>query len=220
MDVTTITGQASASQRSGASLAQDFDTFLTLLTTQLQNQDPLSPLDTNEFTAQLVQFSSVEQAIQTNQNLESLLAMTQAASAGSAVSYLGKQVTTLGNQTNLQNGVAEWNYKLEAQSEQTGLVIEDSAGKIVYVTQGETFAGDHTFTWNGNDNSGQPLPDGLYTLKVSAHNEANQPITVQTSVSGLVTGVDFKGAEPLLKVGDANFSLLDILTIEEITPSE
>ena len=214
MDISSILPQTGAAAQSTSALADNFETFLTLLTTQLQNQDPLEPLDTNEFTEQLVQFSSVEQAIQTNSNLESLLALTQATTAGTAVSYLGKTITALGDTTQLQGGLAQWSYDLDGPADQTSLLVLDATGKVVFTGSGELTAGKHDFIWDGNDNAGNPLPDGDYTLQVAPIDENGDPVSVSTTVKGLVDGVDFTGAQPLLKVGSVNYALAEILTLE------
>ncbi len=217
MEITTNPQILTASDRSTTQLADNFETFLTLLTTQLQNQDPLEPLDSNEFTEQLVQFSSVEQAIQTNTNLENLVAINQAATAGTAVSYLGKFVTALGDQASLQNGQAQWSYDLPVSADQTSLVVLDATGKLVYTAQGQTNSGKHDFVWDGNDNAGNPLPDGSYTLQVSSLTEDGDPLSVTTSAKGLVDGVEFDGTQPFLTIGSSRYTLTDILTLEEFT---
>ncbi len=208
----------SQSQKSKVGLAENFETFLTLLTTQLQNQDPLDPLDSGEFTSQLVQFTSVEQAINTNDNLEALLILTQAASTGNAVTYIGKSVTFKGDAAMLSAGQAQWQYNLESQATETTIVVSDDSGKVVYSQSGQVAPGEHDFVWDGSDNAGNALPDGLYTVQVSATDASGGNILVDTFVTGAVTGVDIVGLEPFLKVGLASYRLSDILSIEQ-TPS-
>ena len=208
----------SQAQKSKVGLADNFETFLTLLTTQLQNQDPLDPLDSGEFTSQLVQFTSVEQAINTNDNLESLLILTQAASTGNAVSYIGKSVTFKGDAATLTSGQAAWKYDLASQAAETTIVVSDESGKVVYTEAGQTTQGKHDFIWNGTDNGGNALPDGLYTVQVSATDEGGTNVFADTFVTGAVTGVDIVGLEPFLKMGLDAYRLSDILSIEE-TPS-
>ena len=111
-----LAGSGSSTSFATSSLAENFDTFLTLLTVQLQNQDPLDPLDTNEFTSQLVQFTAVEQAIATNNNLESLIGLTELSHAATRISYLGKEVEAPGSTSYLTDGKAEWSYVLDDEA--------------------------------------------------------------------------------------------------------
>jgi flagellar hook assembly protein FlgD len=127
MDPTSAVSAASGAAPAGAAkakttLASNFDTFLTLLTTQLKNQDPLSPMDSSQFTQQLVQFSQVEQSINANQNLEKLITLTQARAGSDAVNYLGKTVTITDGTAGLKSGQALWGYSLASDSAATRLV--------------------------------------------------------------------------------------------------
>ena len=145
MDVTSTTS-ASSSQatKSGKVLTQNFDTFLKLLTAQLQNQDPLEPMDAAQFTQQLVQYSGVEQGIYTNKNLETLIALQQSGGMGSAVNYIGREVEAQNNQAALSGGQAQWTYTLPAVAESVQLVVRDANGKAVYSGTGPLTAADLT----------------------------------------------------------------------------
>src|ERR1700679_3188234 len=155
----TSTGADAMSQLSG-----NFDTFLQLLTTQLQNQDPLSPMDSNQFTQQLVEFSQVEQQIDSNTNLQTLISQGTSQSGAYATSYLGKTVTVSGGQGALTDGKAQWNYNLGAQASSALLTVTNASGQTVYNRSGPTAQGSNSFTWNGEDNNGNQQPDGTYTL--------------------------------------------------------
>ena len=179
----------SAAAASDAKLADNFDTFLKLLTTQLQHQDPLDPMDANQFTQQLVQFSEVEQSIAANKNLEQLLALASANSTADAVSYLGKSIKAQGSTNMLANGKAEFQYRLPEKAASTTILISDSAGKLVYSTTGQLDSGTHDFTWDGKDNKGVQLADGAYTIEVSALNSSDETIAVENYVTGIVTSV-------------------------------
>jgi flagellar basal-body rod modification protein FlgD len=182
-------------------LGTNFDTFLTLLTTQLKNQDPLSPMDSSQFTQQLVQFSQVEQSINANQNLESLIALTKARAGSDAVGFLGKTVTLTDGTAGLKNGLAQWGYSLDGDSASTRLVIADSKGHTVYTSAGDTTSGLHAFTWDGKDNAGNMLPDGPYTLSAKAQTSDGTSITTAVASQGVVDEVDLSGTEPMLKIG-------------------
>ncbi|MGF1454611.1 MAG: flagellar hook assembly protein FlgD [Alphaproteobacteria bacterium] len=202
MDISTAstlngtTGSAAASK----SLADNFDTFLSLLTTQLQNQDPLEPLDTNEFTDQLVQFTEVEQGIATNENLELLISLNEAARAGSAVSYLGQDVVADGSTARLDDDGATWHYDLSATAAQVDLTVVDENNVPVFKAEGGTGRGDQSFTWDGRDNAGNPVPKGLYALQVNARDAAGNSVIAETTIRGTVSAVDFTGADPSLTV--------------------
>jgi flagellar basal-body rod modification protein FlgD len=209
MDVTSATSAASATTASTASQAADaskslssnFDTFLTLLTTQLKNQDPLQPMDSNQFTQQLVQFSQVEQQINANKNLESLISLTKSQTATAAVGYLGKTLTLSDGTAALVNGQAKWTYTLPSTASSARLVVTDAKGHAVYSTDGETDSGAHTFTWDGKDATGFSLPAGSYKLKVVAQGADGGAIDSDISSQGTIDEVDLSGTEPTLMIG-------------------
>src|SRR5215813_11873288 len=150
----TATDATSAEQ----TLAGNFDTFLTLLTSQLQNQDPLSPMDSTQFTQQLVQFSGVEQQIKTNEELDGLVTQYKAASAGAALSYLGRDAIIESDATTMANKQALWAYTLDGSADTVKLTVRDGQNRDVFTTNGLLSAGEHGFTWNGKDNNGNDMP--------------------------------------------------------------
>jgi flagellar basal-body rod modification protein FlgD len=193
MDTSTIgigTNVAtSAAQAAGNKLSDTFDNFLKLLTTQLKHQDPLSPLDSNEFTAQLVQFTGVEQAIATNKNLEKLLDLQNANLTTAGLGYIGQTVEAEGSTTGLQNGKAAFAYGLDGNAAVTTITIANAAGLPLFSTAGETTAGKHSFTWDGTDAGGNSVPPGTYKIVVTARDAENNPVGTSTSVIGKVTGI-------------------------------
>jgi flagellar basal-body rod modification protein FlgD len=200
----TTSGSSAMNQLSG-----NFDTFLQLLTTQLQNQDPLSPMDSNQFTQQLVEFSQVEQQIDSNTNLQTLISQGTSQSGAYATSYLGKTVTVSGGQGALTNGQAQWNYNLAAAATSTTLTVTNASGQAVFTGSGQTTAGNNTFSWNGEDNNGNQLPDGTYTLSVSASNSGTAVTTAVTS-AGTVSEVDMTSGSPQLVIGSMEVPLSSI----------
>src|ERR1700742_1552016 len=151
-------GSSSSTQSAAQTqLSGNFDTFLQLLTTQLQNQDPLSPMDSTQFTQQLVAFSGVEQQINTNDNLKSLIALNLSQQASAAVNYIGHSVVMTSGKGSLANGNVDWTYNLSAPSAGTTLTVTNAAGQVVYSTSGSTSSGNNDFTWNGQDASGNQL---------------------------------------------------------------
>jgi len=204
MDVTPATSAAAAASQAASAqkqLSSNFDTFLTLLTTQLKNQDPLSPMDSNQFTQQLVQFSQVEQQINSNKNLESLIALTKTQSATNAVSYLGKTLTVTDGTAALENGGADWAYALHNDAASTKLLVTDAKGHIVYSGAGETALGMHAFSWDGKTNSGNDAPAGVYKLSVVAATADGTAVDSDVASQGTVSEVDLTGTEPVLMIG-------------------
>lgn len=191
MEVSGTTSTTSASTTSGTQLNQDFDDFLLLLTTQLQNQDPLSPMDTSEFTNQLVQFSQVEQQIATNSNLETLLAMQTLNMTALGVSFIGKEVEVDGNSFKTDgSSPSTMSYYMPADASSGTLTIKNADGDVVYSTESATKSGRHDFTWDGLDNDGNAVPAGTYTVTVTALDSNKQSLSVTTSVPGYVTGLE------------------------------
>lgn len=193
----TSTGGSSQSGSDAASLANNFDTFLTLLTAQLQNQDPLAPMDSTQFTQQLVQFSQVEQQIRTNQQMESLVGQFQAASASAALSYLGKDAIIEADETYLAGGEANWAYVLpDGGAEHVKITVRDSAGRAVYTAEDVPITeGEHLFTWDGVKTNGDTAADGVYTIDIEATTNGEEVDTV-VRVRETIMGVDFSGTSP------------------------
>ena len=162
------TGTSGTSGNAMQQLSGNFDTFLQLLTTQLQNQDPTSPMDTNQFTQQLVEYSQVEQQIDTNTNLQTLITQGTSQGGAYATSYLGKTVTVSSGQGALTNGQASWNLHARRPGDLDLLTVTNASGQTVYTGAGRQQPGSNTFNWNGQDNNGNQLPDGTYNLNVAA----------------------------------------------------
>jgi flagellar basal-body rod modification protein FlgD len=212
---TTATADATKSAAT-KQLAGNFDTFLTLLTTQLQNQDPLNPMDSSQFTQQLVQFSQVEQQIGTNDNLKTLIAQGQSQNSAYAVSYLGKTVGITDGTAGLSDGKANWAYTLESGAANSTLTVTDKDGKVVYTGPAEKTAGAHVFQWNGKTNGGTDLEDGTYKLTVAATSAEGQAITTQVMSKGTVSEVDMSGSEPQLIIGPMTVPLSKVTTVQTL----
>jgi len=150
-----------------ASLSGDYSNFLTLLTTQLKNQDPLSPMDATQFTQQLVQFSAVEQQINGNKKLDQLIGLQSTANAYGAVGFVGTSIAADSNDVPLQNSKAKFDYTIEKAGGAATLKILNSSGNIVMLKQVDATVGTHPVEWDGTDYFGNKLPDGKYTVSVS-----------------------------------------------------
>ena len=204
-NATTVSGGST-------SIANNFDQFLTLLTTQLKNQSPLDPLDTNQFTAQLVQFAGVEQQLKTNETLGSLLSLSAAGTATNAVGFIGATITTDGATTRLSNEKAEW--KVNMPSAGTAIVtIKDAKGSVVQTLTKSFVQGEQTFTWDGTTSTASKAQDGEYTVTIDAKDITGQPITATTQISGVVDGIDFTSSIPMLKIGNISVPIDKVKTV-------
>lgn len=195
-------------------LGDDLNRFLTLLVTQLQNQDPLDPLDTNEFTSQLVQFASVEQQIYQNKHLEQLLTIEKSLQTSSMVDYLGTVAEVRSKDLSLEQGQALATYSLGAPVAATTIAVKNVQGNVVYMASGETSAGTHAFTWNGTDGSGRRVPDGRYTLEISAKRQDGSAAEAAITTFGRVTAASADGGEVTLYLGDIAIPIGDVLSIK------
>lgn len=211
---TSTTGTANSAS-SLAKLSENLDNFLTILTTQLQHQDPLSPMDTHEFTNQLVQFANVEQGIQSNRNLESLIALQETNIVVGAVTYIGKEVEVTGQTKKLEDGSAEFFYTLPEDASAAVLAIYDENGTQVRFEKANTSAGRHSYVWDGTDDKGQALPDGNYTIQVVGANADGEQITPAYAVRGKVTGVAVEGGVPTLDLDGLDVPLANVVRVIE-----
>ena len=210
----TQTTGSSSSNDAATRLSGNFDTFLQLLTTQLKNQNPLDPLDTNQFTQQLVQFSGVEQQLKTNEFLQALIESNQQTAATNAttqaLAFVGKEVTASTTLSNLKDGQASWIYNAAKTSNNAVISIKDMDGKTVYSKEAPIVAGEHRFNWDGVGSDGNTVPDGVYQINIEARDADGNAIDVSSQMVGTVDSVDFTGDEPFLVIGDGNIALSSV----------
>lgn len=185
-----------------AKLAEDFDTFLNLLVTQLENQDPLEPLKAQEFTNQLVQFSGVEQSLATNDKLDKLIDLQGGKRASAAVAYIDKQIEAESDRVRLANGSARFAYDLEERANSAIAQIQDKDGNIVRTIDVDRTAGRHEVAWDGTDDNGNAVADGVYSVNILAVDADNQAVKSTTTTFGTVTGVEMKDDGLVLNIGD------------------
>ena len=212
-----VTGSTSGS--SNDTLASNFTTFLQLLTTQLKNQNPLDPLDTNQFTAQLVQFAQVEQQLKSNTQLETLVSLQQTAQSTQALGFVGHIVAIDGQTSRLANGTAGWSFNSPKPAAATVNII-NSAGATVFTGTYSLNSGVQNFVWDGRNNSGVMQPDGDYKLSITAKDAAGQNVSVSTEVQGIVDSVDVSKTPPVLSVNNTDYSLDKIKRVVRPTYSE
>jgi flagellar basal-body rod modification protein FlgD len=206
---------AAAGSSASQQIAGNFDEFLQLLTTQLQNQDPLDPMDANSFTQELVEFASVEQQIDMNTNMQTLISLQQATTDVSALELVGSTVTVSGSSATLSNATnspASWT--LNSPSAATAnITITNSSGQTVYTGTTSLNAGTQTYTWNGQGTNGTTWPDGSYTLAINATGASNQSVAVTTQVQGVVTAVNTSASPPTVTVGGQTVPMSEIESI-------
>ncbi len=205
----TTTTTTSSSSAASEQLFSDYNDFLLLLTEQLQNQDPLDPMDTNEFTNQLVQYSQLEQQINTNEQLEAQTTLDTANTMTQTLSYLGVEVEVSGNTAYSDGAGADWSFYLSESSQNVTVQVLDENGDIV---SEETVSGDvggNDYEWDGLTDEGDVAEDGLYTLHLTALDSDGKALTVDISVHSEVTGVDTTGTLPVLLFEGGQASNLD-----------
>lgn len=216
--IATAQPGAATGNTAAAKLADNFDNFLKLLTTQLRYQDPLSPLDSSEFVGQLVQFSQVEQSINTNKNLEKLLSLQQGNLISVGLGYIGRTVEAKGEISPLVDAKAEFSYTLNQNAAASTIAIANADGRVVFSSIGETSAGRHNFVWDGLDNNGDAVPDGVYRFVVSALNKNAEQIGTTTTTTAKVTGIENGENGLLLLFGDVKVSFEKIISVRETPP--
>jgi flagellar basal-body rod modification protein FlgD len=209
-------GSSSSSGTNGLAsqqIAGNFQTFLQLLTTQLQNQNPLSPLDTNQFTQQLVEFAGVEQQLNANDQLKTLVSLQQTAQSTQALQFVGKTAVVTGNTNSLVNSQATWDMNIPSNSNVT-LSIANSAGQTVFTGTYSANAGtNQPFTWNGQGSDGTQWPDGQYTLTATAADATGNSVGVTTQIQGVVSSVDLTQSPPLLTIAGQTYTVNQIQRI-------
>jgi flagellar basal-body rod modification protein FlgD len=194
---------SSAGNTAESKATTDYNSFLTLLTAQLKFQDPLAPLDATQFVSQLSQFSSVEQAIVSNQKLDTIIKSLGANSMMADVGLIGHKVELAGGATELSNGNASLTYSLARDAAQAGAVIRDASGNIVRSLVVDGSAGEHSLTWDGTDDSGNTLADGIYSFTFGAADADGKPVTSASYVTATVNRVETTadGSELVLSNG-------------------
>lgn len=196
---------------SAATLSGNFDTFLHILTAQIQNQDPLEPLDSSQFTQQLVQFSGVEQQIRVNQQLETLIANSNSSTGAMLSGYLGQKAEIDSAGAGWNGETITWRYELPHDAISTTVTVTDVGGKVVYSKTGELAAGVHDFEWNGELNGGGTAATGVpYYISVVAEDANRKAITPFHSLVATITGVDLSYGEPALTTPQGVFAYADV----------
>ena len=210
VDAVTANSATNRINAGSTMMASNFETFLSLLTAQLKNQDPLSPVDSNQFTAQLTQMAGVEQQLLTNELLKGLLAAQQGGGLAEAATYIGKDATAVWSATRFKDGEANWSYELASDASDVQVQVLNAAGQVVWSGPApETGSGVHDFSWTeGQDGS-------VYTLKVTAKDATGGAIDAQVLTRGRISGVEMYADEPYVTIGNSVMPISTIIALDE-----
>lgn len=205
---TTATTASQTRQNNTTGLNADFNTFLTLLTTQLRNQDPSQPMDANQLTQQLVQFSAVEQQMKTNATLETMLSLQQSGQLADAASLVGRDAAVAGEVLPLQGSRAQVNLPPAGRAQVAQIEVHDSAGTLIRRSEVPLGRTAGSWNWDGKDQRGTQRADGAYRCTVSGRAADGAAVPVTTTVTSQVTGVGRDGnGDVVLRMGGANVAL-------------
>lgn len=214
-DASATTASKSKAESAFESLSRDEEFFLKLLTTQLRNQDPTSPLETAEFTQQIAQYTGIEQQVQTNANLEKLIAANNQSQVATAVSYIGREIEYAGQTGQVVGGQGAFSYTLPAGVTNASVTLTDANGNVVFQGQGTKKEGRNILVWDGiNSSTGEQQPDGLYTITVKANGADGKEIEAQTNAVGIVSGVETqKDGNNLLNIANTTLAIDKVLVV-------
>ncbi|MRR53151.1 MAG: flagellar hook assembly protein FlgD [Deltaproteobacteria bacterium] len=213
---TTSTSAAAAAMKQ--SMGMNKDDFLKLFITQLQNQDPLNPMDGTEQISQLAQLTQVEQSYNTNSNLLNIVNALGASSALSAISFVGSEVTAAGSQLSLTEGeMANVTFSVPKSAEQVSVNILNAKGEVVHTLNGGvTAAGESALAWDGKDANGMQLPSGIYSVAVTGVDAAGNTFAGSPFVRGTVEGINFSGSSPLMNIAGLEIPFSDLLRVKGV----
>ncbi len=210
----TAAGSSASSITGAKGIADNFNQFLSLLTTQLQHQDPTAPLDTNQFTQQLVQFSQVEQLLKSNAKLDTIASNTGSSSQiSSLLGYVGLNATIQSAQGVLSNGKATWTVNAPSAAQNASITISDESGTQIANYKQSLKAGDQTVTWDGLNAGGIKVPDGIYSIKVTGVNSTGASFTATTKISTQISGIDSSSGTATLIAGGLSFKPDQVMAV-------
>lgn len=205
---------SNAATKAAGTIGADFNMFLKLLTTQMQHQDPLDPMDTSQYTQQLVQYSQVEQSVQQTGALKDILARLTAQDMAQASTFIGREarfdtsVSGLGAST-----PANWTFQPEGKAASLTATITDASGKIVREVSIDPAANNGRFSWDGMTAAGTRAPEGAYTLSVKALDAAGAPVPVTVNGVGIVRDVVTDGRNVSLGLNGVRMPLSALIAV-------
>ena len=197
------------------------DEFLNLLITQLKHQNPLKPLDSGEFAAQLAQFSSLEQLFGVNETLADIQESLSVRENGNVLDYIGKVVKTNNNMIFIKDGQMDSSaYTLEGRASVTIFIYNYEGVEVRRVYAGWKDAGEHDLAWDGRDNNGDMVGDGIYGFELDARDEDGLLVPYNTYHSGEVTGVTYQGSIPYLMIGNKLVAPENIIEVRKAVSAQ
>ncbi len=215
---TSLASGASKTAAGKAALATSYQTFMVLLTSQLKNQDPLKPMDTDQFTQQIVQMTGVEQQLLSNDLLQKLVTQSTSGSNLNAVSLIGKTVTAASADVNLKGGAATWTYDLPSAAKDAAIEIRNAKGAVVWKGAAPSLdSGQHAFNWDGKTADGAQLADGVYSMKLTAHSSDDKLLTYKGYVTGQATAMEQANGVTQLILGGVKVGISDIIAVRDQT---
>lgn len=212
--ITGATASTASDTTDRSALVGNYEMFLKLLTAQIRAQNPLEPMDADQFTQQLVQYSGVEQQIKMNEGLDSVLAALASQSALQLVAYVGRTVTAESATTSrTDTGAATWSYTAAAAAPETAVSVRDAAGTVVFSETIDLAAGAGSYSWSGATSSGGTAPAGSYTVSFDAADAEGNAVAVTTTVTGKVDRLDASGFEPMLEIGGVKVPISGVISV-------
>lgn len=215
--VTDASSQTSSTQQTQDNSVMGKDDFLKLLVAQLKNQDPLNPTDSTNFTAQLAQFSSLEQLQNINSSLSNFKSSQSTTNNIQSADFIGKTVTATGNSFSVADGKADpIRFDLNNNADNVYLQVYDKYGNFVTDIQaGALKGGDQAVNWDAKDSNGTAVPDGTYTYTVMAMDNDGSTVGSTSYTSGVVTGIDYQSGDAELMIHDQEIPLSSVIRMEE-----
>lgn len=213
--ISSLNSDHGSSAKEGAKNNLGKEAFLTLLVTQLQNQDPLKPMEDKEFTAQLAQFSSLEEMKNISKSVDSLVASQTSSSKTTAVGFIGKEVTVFGGHARVVEGaVDKLRYELEKDASVVDVAVSDASGKVVRILNlKDVKGGANLVAWDGRDSQGKIVKDGDYSFDITASDSAGGNIPANITTTGTVSAVKYELGVPYLVVGSVKVPLQDVMEV-------
>lgn len=210
----TTTTTASTASSSSVTSAISSQQFLSLLVTELQNQNPLDPTNSTDFINQLTSYANFDQQQTLNSNMSTLVSSLNSLLTLNSSNYIGQTVTAKTDTGTLKDGQISFGYSLKSAASDVTLSVKDSSGNTVWTGSGTTTSGTNSFIWDGTTTDGTQLTDGgQYTLNVSATDSTGQSVYGYTTVTGKVTSIDNSSGTPMLNIGSTSVSTSNVIGV-------